>query len=229
MTGSPDCRRTRRLVLASGNRHKLAEAARILAPFGVEVVPAAALGAMPDVAEDGATFEDNALQKARAVRERLRTVTLADDSGLEVEGLDGEPGTRSARYAGPGATDADNNRKLLSELARRVIGGDPAGRRARFVCVLALLNDKGEAEIFRGECPGRIAAAPAGREGFGYDPLFVPDGHGRTFGEMGAEVKDRISHRARALAAMTAFLRTRREWIGTEGGRGTGEQDGQDR
>lgn len=213
MAGSRNSEETRRLVLASANRHKLVEAARILAPFRIEAVAAGALGAMPDVPEDGATFEDNALQKARAVWDRVRAPTLADDSGLEVDGLGGEPGTRSARYAGAGATDADNNRKLLGELARRGCGPGSTGRRGRFVCALALVNRAGEEAVFRGECPGRIAAAPAGGEGFGYDPLFLPDGHERTFGEMGPELKDRISHRARALESMTAFLRARPDWM----------------
>lgn len=214
MTGSRFPAEGRRLVLASGNRHKLLEVSRILAPLDVEVVAASALGSMPDVAEDGATFGENAAQKARAVWERFRSPTLADDSGLEVDGLGGAPGTRSARYAGARASDADNNRKLLAELMRLGFGPGSSGRRGRFVCVLALLNCAGDTETFRGTCPGRIAVAPAGEGGFGYDPLFVPDGHERTFGELDPVAKDAISHRARALAAMAAFLRARPGWLG---------------
>ena len=214
MTGSRFPAEGGRLVLASGNRHKLLEVSRILAPFDVEVVAASALGAMPEVAEDGVTFEENAVQKARAVWDRFGAPTLADDSGLEVDGLSGAPGTRSARYAGTGASDVDNNRKLLAELTRLGFGAGSSGRRGRFVCVLALMNGAGETRTFCGTCPGRIAVAPAGEGGFGYDPLFVPDGHERTFGELGPAAKDVISHRARALAAMAAFLRACPGWLG---------------
>jgi XTP/dITP diphosphohydrolase len=194
------------LFLATGNAHKQAELRALLASArqAWTVAGAAALGGMPPVEENADTFAGNALRKARALRALAPADAwvLADDSGLEVEALDGAPGVRSARYAGPGADDAANNAKLLHELA-----AVPESRRgARFVCVLALLAPDGSERLFEGACAGRIGAAPAGAGGFGYDPLFIPEGYAQTFAELGAEVKNRLSHRARAREQLLAHL-----------------------
>ncbi|MFM8411121.1 MAG: RdgB/HAM1 family non-canonical purine NTP pyrophosphatase, partial [Alphaproteobacteria bacterium] len=146
--------------------------------------------------EDGDTYEANALAKARAVARHVRGPALADDSGLEVDALDGRPGVWSARYGGEGLDDAGRCRRLLEEI------GDRGDRAARFVCVLALVDGDREV-VARGVLDGEIARAPRGASGFGYDPVFVPAGlGGRTFAEATAEEKNRISHRARAMAAL---------------------------
>jgi XTP/dITP diphosphohydrolase len=158
--------------------------------------------------EDGETFEENAAIKARAGLDATGLPTLADDSGIEVDALDGGPGVRTRRYAGEDATDDDNNTKLLAALS-----GLPYERRgARYVCVLALAMP-GEPLVFvRGECTGRIATGPRGSGGFGYDPIFEPEGEpvgGRTFGQWSAEEKNEVSHRARAARAMAPLLTDR--------------------
>jgi XTP/dITP diphosphohydrolase len=157
----------------------------------------------PTVVEDGATYEENALKKARALAGFSGLPALADDSGLEVDALGGAPGIYSARYSGEDADDARNNRKLLNELA-----GLPEQRRgARFVCALALYGPQGE-WLFRAECPGRIGYEPRGANGFGYDPLFFYQPLGRTFGELDRETKSRVSHRGLALQKLKAALPT---------------------
>lgn len=202
-----------RLLLASGNAKKRAELERLLAGRGVSILVPADAGGLPPVEEDQPSFRGNAEKKAaaaaRAVAARaLADWALADDSGLEVEALDGAPGVRSARYAGPACDDAANNEKLLCALA-----GLPEGRRgARFVCVLALARPDGSiAATFEGSAHGRILAAPRGTGGFGYDPLFLFDEPGspeagRTFAELGTDAKGRVSHRGRALRALCARL-----------------------
>ena len=159
---------------------------------------------LPEVEESGETFAENAALKARAYSRQTGLWTLADDSGLVVDALGGAPGVRSARYAGVGASDAQRNDRLLAEL-KRTKGRD---RRARFVCVIALADPaKPDALFFTGLCEGTIADRPRGVGGFGYDPLFVPEGYTQTFGELPAEIKNQISHRARALQAAAAALR----------------------
>lgn len=152
--------------------------------------------------ESGATYRENALRKARAVRDALGLPAVGDDSGIEVDALDGAPGIRSARYAGEGADDAGNNAWLLSALA----GRGATERAARFRCVLALATPRGQETVVEGVCEGRILDAPRGQRGFGYDPLFLARGETRSFAELPAEMKDRISHRARAAAALRAAL-----------------------
>lgn len=186
------------LVLATRNRHKLGELRALLARDGIPAERVAALPDGPEVVEDGRTFEDNAVKKAVSAARRTGGWALADDSGLEVAALGGEPGVRSARYAGEGAGDARNNAKLLEALS----GGLP--RRARFRCVLALCRPDGKVRTVSGSCEGVILAAPRGAQGFGYDPLFLPDGFDRSFAELEPEAKNRISHRARAWAAARA-------------------------
>ncbi len=189
------------LIIATRNAGKLREFRDLLAAAS-EVSGLDAFPALPPIAETGTTFEANALLKARAVRAVTGGWVVADDSGLCVDALDGAPGVHSARYAGAGASDADNIAKLLAAL-RDV---PPARRTARFVCALALVADA-EAVCFTGVCRGALAQAPRGRAGFGYDPLFMPEGETRVFAEMTASEKARHSHRARAAEALVSYLR----------------------
>ncbi len=193
------------LRVATTNAGKLREFAELLTPLGYEVRGLADLG-NPEIVEDGATFADNAVIKARAICERTGVAAVADDSGIEVEALGGAPGVHSARYAGvsgPGR-DRANCDKLLAALA-----GVPAERRAaRFVCALALCEPGGGAEIFHGELRGRIGLAPRGDNGFGYDPIVLLD-DGRSIAELPSDEKNRISHRGQAVRALVAFLRAR--------------------
>jgi XTP/dITP diphosphohydrolase len=189
----------RALVLATRNPHKLREVSRLLAPAGIGVEP------LPDgielPPENGETFADNALPKARAAAAATGRAAIADDSGIEVEALAGVPGVRSARYAGPAATDEENLVKLMREA--------PPGSPLKYVCALAYVDPAGgEERLFFGECRGRLASAPRGSGGFGYDPAFVPDedGQERTMAELRDEEKDEISHRGRALRALVAWL-----------------------
>lgn len=191
------------VVLASANPKKAAEIAEILGDR-VALVPRPP--EVPDVVEDADTFEGNARLKAVALVEATGLAALADDSGLQVDALGGEPGVFSARYAGEGASDEDNVARLLRELD--AVGAvEPSARTARFRAVLVLRRPDGAEVVVEGAVEGTIAAEPQGDGGFGYDPVFVPvDGDGRTFGEMGAAEKHAISHRGRALAALVAQL-----------------------
>ncbi len=191
-----------KIVLASRNPHKLDEIRRIFVYPGLDWMDSAALAGMPEVVEDGQTFASNAIKKAMTAAFHARCWALADDSGLEVAALQGAPGVMSARYAGMPRNDAANNDKLLRELA------DAPDRSARFCCVVALASPRGRAQVVEGFCPGRIIEAQRGGRGFGYDPLFVPDGYDQTFAEMDAALKNRISHRARA------FEQARGKWGG---------------
>jgi XTP/dITP diphosphohydrolase len=193
------------VVLASANPNKAREIAEILGDR-VTLVPRPP--EVPDVAEDATTFEGNARLKAVALVAATGLAALADDSGLEVDALGGEPGVSSARYAGDGATDPDNVAKLLRAL--EALGAvDPAARTARFRAVLVLRRPDGAEVVCDGVVEGTIARAPRGDGGFGYDPVFVPlEGEGRTFAEMDAAAKHAISHRGRALAALVAQMAT---------------------
>jgi XTP/dITP diphosphohydrolase len=194
-----------KLVLASGNRGKAAELGALLAPLGWELVSQAELGVV-EVEETGATFLDNALLKARHAAAATGLPALADDSGLEVDALDGAPGVHSARYSGEHATDEENVAHLLAALAGLGVE-EPAARRARFRCVLVLRWPDGTELTTSGAVEGHLAAAPVGDAGFGYDPIFVPDeGDGRTFAQMTAGEKQAISHRGRALAELVRLL-----------------------
>lgn len=204
----------RSIVLASRNQGKLRELRALLAPLDVDVLSLEEAGA-PDlvVVEDGATFEANAEKKAREAARATTMITLADDSGLEVDALDGRPGVRSARFAHEHATDAENNAALLEALH-----GTPDGERtARFRCVLCVVDPwqkEGDALFVRGACEGRIARSPSGHGGFGYDPLFVvaedpaATGRARTMAELSDEEKQATSHRGRAFAALVGPLAT---------------------
>lgn len=191
------------LLIATTNGGKLAEIEAALKELPVRILSLKDFPDAPEVVEDGATFEENALKKARAIAAFSGLPTLADDSGLEVDALGGAPGIYSARYSGEGADDAQNNRKLLDQLA----GLAEERRGARFVCALALYGPQGE-WLFRAECPGRIAFEPRGANGFGYDPLFLYAPLDRTFGELDRETKSRVSHRGLALQKLKSALPT---------------------
>ncbi|MFL6208821.1 MAG: RdgB/HAM1 family non-canonical purine NTP pyrophosphatase [Pyrinomonadaceae bacterium] len=192
------------LLVATYNPGKLRELMQQLSALPLTLRGLAEFPHVAEVAETGTTFTANALLKASAYCWQTGLWTLADDSGLEVDALDGAPGVYSARYAGVGATDAARRKLLLQALART---GDDE-RRARFVCVIALARPGTRTpDTFTGVCAGRIAHTERGTGGFGYDPLFAPDGYEQTFGELPEEIKQIISHRARALAAVKAYLR----------------------
>lgn len=184
------------IVLATRNEKKCAELRALLAPHGLSVRSLADCPPVPDVVEDGATFAENAAKKASIVAQSLGAWTIGEDSGLEVDALGGAPGVFSARYSGPQATDASNNRKLAEALA----GVPPERRGARYVCHLAVADPAGRIRLHvEDSCRGRISEAPRGTNGFGYDPWFEIREYHRTFGELSPLVKRQLSHRGRAL------------------------------
>ncbi len=194
--------RERRLVVASQNPGKAREIARLLSDWEVS-----SLADHPpvDFPEEGGDYAENARVKARTAARAIGLPCVADDSGLEVDALDGRPGAYSARYGGPGLDDEGRWRRLLEEL-----GGTPPPRTARFYCVAALAWPDGESVVADGECRGRILEAPKGDGGFGYDPVFAPDaGGGRSMAELARHEKDAISHRGRALEALAARIAER--------------------
>jgi len=194
------------LLFATRNANKTAEIRKILGPQ-FQVNDLAEHPEVPHIAETGRTFEDNAILKAVTVSKHIPGFVVADDSGLEVDALDGAPGIYSARYAGPAASDNEKIEKLLEELGR--VGAPKDVHRARFHCVLALAR-KGEVlGMFEGLVEGQIANRPQGSHGFGYDPIFIPNGFQRTFGELEPAEKNQLSHRARALEKLGAFLLAR--------------------
>lgn len=193
------------LLLATSNRGKVAELVALFGDVGLTLVSLSSLpGKHPSPIEDGATFLANALIKAHAAAQRTGMVTLAEDSGLEVDALGGRPGVRSARFAKEDATDAENNAHLLAAMEEV----DDDQRSARFRCTMVLVDPWSTAEPFvvEGRCEGRIVRAPRGAGGFGYDPLFLVEGEGVTMAELAEHRKNEISHRARAAAAMRPYL-----------------------
>lgn len=192
----------RNLLLATRNQHKKMELQSMLAGMNIEVKTLEEFPDMLDVQEDGCSFEENAAKKARATAVATGLVTLADDSGLEVDALDGQPGIYSARFAGQQGDDAANNAKLL----RLMDSVQDVDRTARFVCVIALSNPEGCVQTVRGSCEGRLGRELQGEGGFGYDPLFIPEGYNKTFAQLEASEKNRISHRARALENALALI-----------------------
>ena len=193
-----------KLILATGNKGKLREFKEILEPLGYEILSQGELRLDLDVEETGETFEENAFIKANAVLNATGHAAVADDSGLCVEALGGAPGVHSARYGGGKAwTDKQKYEYLLEQME------GVADRRAKFVSCIVCLFPNGERIAVRGECPGRILTAPAGDAGFGYDPVFAPEGYDASFGQLGQEVKNTLSHRARALAALAERLKER--------------------
>jgi XTP/dITP diphosphohydrolase len=191
------------LIVASRNAHKTREIQQILgSEFAVRDLRACP--EISEIIESGTSFEENAKLKALAVSRKLPGLVIADDSGLEVDALGGAPGIHSARYAGTNATNKEKIDRLLEELARA--GTTKDARRARFRCVLALARNGEVLGVFEGIVEGQIADRPRGSRGFGYDPIFVPKGFQRTFGELGPAEKNQLSHRARALEKLRAFL-----------------------
>jgi XTP/dITP diphosphohydrolase len=193
------------LIVATSNKHKVEEIKKLL-PARFVLRTLSEIGFTDPIEENAPTIKGNSLLKAEAVFNFIRTKhslpgVIADDSGLEVVALDGRPGVRSARYSGDNATDESNNNKLLSELER------VNDRRARFVTVITFMGE-GEPVFFEGEVKGTIAYESRGKEGFGYDPLFIPQGYRSTFAELGPEVKNQISHRAAAIKRLVEFLKT---------------------
>ena len=207
-----DCTATNRMSCSAG-----------LSPFsrptcvssGWQVMTLADFPGAPDVEEDGTTFQENALKKARSAARVAGLWTLAEDSGLEIDALGGEPGVKSARYAGEGASYADLVRKVLGLL----VAVPEERRTARFRCVMCLIDPAGKETCFEGRCEGRIAQDARGSAGFGYDPVFIPEGYTQTFAELGLSVKGRISHRARAMEQVIAFLHQ------TRGSKGSRDQE----
>jgi len=181
------------IVLATNNKNKLKEITKLLQYFSVSVQSLADFGPMPEAVEDGASFEENAYKKALHYAKILGLPCLADDSGLVVDALDGEPGILSARYAGPQATDWENCEKLLAEMA------DHNDRSAHFVCALSLATPNGPALTWEAQCNGEILRECRGNLGFGYDPLFFSPDLGKAFAEVSIEEKGKVSHRGRAL------------------------------
>ena len=191
-----------RLIVASGNAHKIREIKELTAHLDLEIIGLAEAGQVPPVEEDGATFQENAAKKALETARYLGQWVLADDSGLEVDALDGAPGVYSARFAGEGRGDAANNELLLSRLGQLPL----EERSAQFRCVMALASPQGELQFSEGVCRGVIGFEPRGANGFGYDPLFIVPELGRTFAELSSEEKNRISPRSRAIEGMLAIL-----------------------
>ena len=193
-----------KIVLASNNAHKLEELRAILTTLGMEVVAQKELGISVEPEENGTTFEENSYIKAKTVMDCCRLPTIADDSGLMVDALGGAPGVYSARFGGDACkSDRDRLEYLLAQM-QDVADGD---RTAKFVSVITLLTPDGKRIVARGECPGEILRAPAGENGFGYDPVFYVAQEGCTFAQLPAERKNRISHRARALEAFAEQIR----------------------
>lgn len=191
-----------KIVLGTKNKDKLKELRALLKGSGVRVLSLSDFPGCGDVRETGRTFEANARKKAKAYAARTRLLTLADDSGLGISALNGRPGVYSARFAGPGSSYHDNNQKLL-----RLLKNKPRSKRgAKFVCVMALYSGKKCVGIVRGESRGRIAFEERGKNGFGYDPVFIPRGYSKTFAELSAKTKNHISHRGRALRAARKII-----------------------
>lgn len=196
------------LLVATRNRHKLREIQGILAEFNFDIRCSADIPGLPEIVEDAPTVRENAIKKAVETAKIAKMLTIADDTGLEVDALNGDPGVRSARYAGDNATDYENIKKL-----QQALRGVPMEKRgAHFRCVIAIADEKGLVDCVEGICNGAILADEKGGGGFGYDPLFVADGQVKTFAEISEEVKNRISHRSKALqkawAVLSRYIRT---------------------
>ncbi|MDR1159876.1 MAG: XTP/dITP diphosphatase [Syntrophomonadaceae bacterium] len=193
-----------KLLLATSNEHKKKELKAILRYEGVEILTLEDIGKnLPPVIEDGESFAENAAKKARLTAAASGCVCLADDSGLQVEALKGQPGVYSARFAGEKANDEENNAKLLTMI--QYFRGEQ--RKAEFVCVIAVSDPDGMVKTVRGVCPGHINDKPLGKNGFGYDPLFIPQGYSRTFAQLSETEKNVISHRAKALKEVYYLLK----------------------
>ena len=190
----------KKIIFATGNEHKAEEVRAIFSDFDIEIITLKQLENPPEIIEDGNSFEENSLIKARTIYSEYRTPVLADDSGLEVEQLDGAPGIYSARYGGEDGDFIKNNEKLLRELSKF-----QKPHKARFVCVVSYIDNSREITA-EGELLGKIIEEYRGVNGFGYDPLFVPSGYSKTLAEISSDEKNKISHRARAFAKMKQML-----------------------
>lgn len=191
------------LVFATNNKHKIEEISRLLEGT-YEIIPLEAIGCHDDIPEDHETLEENALQKARYIKEHYGCDCFADDTGLEIEAINGQPGVYSARYAGPAKDSKANMQKVLDEMHNRT------NRKACFRTVIALILD-GKEYLFEGRVDGEILPEQRGNAGFGYDPIFRPDGFEESFAEMDLDTKNSISHRGRAVSRLTDFLKNRQE------------------
>lgn len=189
------------LFLASGNQHKIEELKELLSPFNIDIKSTLDYPDAEEVVEDKPDLEGNALKKARFWHEKTGLPSLSDDTGLEVEALDGAPGVYSARYAGENATYDQNTKKLLSEL------DSETNRTARFRTVVAFIDEEGKKHIFEGICKGEILSEKRGEKGFGYDPVFQPEGYEKSFAELSGEEKNRISHRGLAIQKFIEYLK----------------------
>ncbi len=192
------------IVLATTNKKKLEEMKRMFAGYDIRFVTLNSFPGCPEIVEDGKTFRANALKKAIAVAKFTGYPAVADDSGLEVTALGGAPGVFSARYAGEKAIDSENVKKLLGEMGALTESGD---RGARFVCCVAFAVPEGKCKTFTGYVKGIIGEKQKGFNGFGYDPVFYPEGHDKTFAEMTDEEKDQLSHRGRAMKKLCSYLK----------------------
>lgn len=188
-----------KILLASGNQHKIEELRQVLKPLGIKLISTKTFKDAEEVVEDRPDLEGNALKKARYWHQKTGLQSLADDTGLEVDALGGAPGVRSARYAGENATYQQNVDKLLRELDGK------NNRKAQFRTVIAFITDDGE-KLFEGVCRGNIIEMPRGGKGFGYDPVFRPENYDQTFAELPLEEKNKISHRGRALQKFIEYL-----------------------
>ncbi len=188
------------IILASGNKGKLKELGELVNPMGIDVRSMQEIGFEEDVAETGSTLKENAYIKAKAIFDYCGKTTLSDDSGLFVDALNGDPGVISARYAGVDKNNEDNINLLLENLK------DVEDRSAHFACTLCLINLNGEATYFEGKVHGRIIKHKIGTEGFGYDPIFIPNGYDETFAQLSSAIKNKISHRAKAMEIFENFI-----------------------
>lgn len=198
----------KKIVVATKNKHKIEEINEITKNFGFTLVYGKEAGIDDiEVIEDGETFEENSFKKAYEIMKATGEITIADDSGIEVDFLGGAPGVYSARFAGENATDDDNNRKLM----RLLEGVSDEKRTARYVCVITMLFPNGDKIVAKGTVEGKIAMQPEGNEGFGYDPYFIPKGYDKTFGMFTMEEKNKISHRSNALNELKKVLEKRED------------------
>ncbi|MGI5850940.1 MAG: RdgB/HAM1 family non-canonical purine NTP pyrophosphatase [Caldicoprobacterales bacterium] len=192
----------KKIIIASNNKGKIKEIRAIIGEQDIELLDLKDIGFTDEITEDGYSIKENAVKKGLSVMKAVGELTIADDSGLEVDAIDGQPGVLSARFSGEGATDESNNRKLLE-----LLSNIPMEKRgAQFRCVMALIYPNGRILTAEGICRGRIAYKPIGDKGFGYDPIFIPNGYDKTFSQLGSHVKNQISHRAIALYKMKGIM-----------------------
>ena len=194
------------MIVATWNKGKIREIREVLKGLGLRIYALSDFPNVPEIEEDGKSFAENALKKARFYSKHFGKLTIADDSGLEVDSLKGQPGVHSARYAGEGASSREKNQKLLREMKDVPI----SKRGARFKCIIAVVSPDGREAIAQGECKGRIGFKEKGKKGFGYDPLFILPKYGKTMAELSLEAKNKISHRGKALRKIRKIIKTLR-------------------